>query len=510
MKIKLNTITIVVIAYSLIPLVASTGSHATLAATTAQPVGFADPKFQELWIRTDSLVASGQVQRSFYWGPKPNSGPLMEEYADGAGGKRLVQYFDKSRMEINNPNADRNNPFFVTNGLLTMELITGNMQVGNYKHSYRWPAYIPLGDNTGDAANQVTYASFRGALLASTEGHRVGNPVLDLITSTGPYSFFNSVTTGFPPLGFDKYNIKYAYEETRTKRAIPDVFWTFLNANGPVIQNGVRTTARLNDPYFYATGYPITNAYWAKLTVAGKEVDALLQAYERRMLTYVPSAPEGFKVQMGNIGLHYYDWRYKDAGKPPALLNLCSIKPVLGFGKLYAGDEGIRLQLGCARGAEQRIAITRQTFERGQMLSYPEHKSYSGRSQENVFVLRAGIGGAPQGEAWTFQASAGLPATPQPPNPSGKYVPIGAFAEVWYGKPEVRELELGTVPPETQEGVIQLFDGGLMLYPDFPDRKIYVLYHTAGYAYFSTVLIRRDDPNVVINRWAVYDDTLTP
>ena len=36
----------------------------------------------------------------------------------------------------------------------------------------------------------------------------------------------------------------------------------------------------------------------------------LLQAYERRVLTYVPTNPEGFQVEMGNIGQHYYDWRY--------------------------------------------------------------------------------------------------------------------------------------------------------------------------------------------------------
>jgi DMSO/TMAO reductase YedYZ molybdopterin-dependent catalytic subunit len=33
------------------------------------------------------------------------------------------------------------------------------------------------------------------------------------------------------------------------------------------------------------------------------------------VLTYVPSLPESFQVQMGNIGQHYYDWRYKDAGR---------------------------------------------------------------------------------------------------------------------------------------------------------------------------------------------------
>ena len=44
---------------------------------------------------------------------------------------------------------------------------------------------------------------------------------------------------------------------------------------------------------------------------AKQGVDVYIQAYERRVLTYVPSAPEGFQVQMGNIGAHYYDWRYK-------------------------------------------------------------------------------------------------------------------------------------------------------------------------------------------------------
>ena len=51
----------------------------------------------------------------------------------------------------------------------------------------------------------------------------------------------------------------------------------------------------------------------------------LIQPYERRVLTYVPTAPEGFKVQMGNIGQHYYQWRYgtipAPAPPPPAASN---------------------------------------------------------------------------------------------------------------------------------------------------------------------------------------------
>ncbi len=44
----------------------------------------------------------------------------------------------------------------------------------------------------------------------------------------------------------------------------------------------------------------------------------MIQAFERRVVTYVPSAPPGFQVQMSNIGQHYYDWRYGGAPPPAA------------------------------------------------------------------------------------------------------------------------------------------------------------------------------------------------
>jgi hypothetical protein len=41
---------------------------------------------------------------------------LQEPYADAPGGKRAVLYFDKTRMEITNPEADPSSPWYVTNG----------------------------------------------------------------------------------------------------------------------------------------------------------------------------------------------------------------------------------------------------------------------------------------------------------------------------------------------------------------------------------------------------------
>src|SRR5438552_17734325 len=77
-------------------------------------VDFAHPAFKRVWDRTDSLVASSQVSRTWFWGPEPRAA-AQEQYVDAptGTGTRLVQYFDKSRMEINSPNGDQSTPWFV-------------------------------------------------------------------------------------------------------------------------------------------------------------------------------------------------------------------------------------------------------------------------------------------------------------------------------------------------------------------------------------------------------------
>jgi hypothetical protein len=44
--------------------------------------------------------------------------------------------------------------------------------------------------------------------------------------------------------------------------------------------------------------------------VDGVERLVLVQAFERRVLTYTPSNPDGWRVEAGNVGQHYYEWRY--------------------------------------------------------------------------------------------------------------------------------------------------------------------------------------------------------
>jgi molybdenum ABC transporter molybdate-binding protein len=281
---------------------APTGTPTT---TPGLPSGFADPAFQRTWERTDLLANQGKIKRGYYWGPAPGE-VKQEQYAEGQGGARLVQYFDKSRMEINNPNADKNNPFYVTNGLLTVELVTGRLQVGNNSFVDRSPANIPLASDADDA-NAPTYATFTN--LVASVSDLTGQSVITVIDKAGN-------TDSDPSFASDSGS-KFVHFEPSTGHNIPAVFWDFLNSQGPVVQTGVVVHAQLSNPWFYAAGYPITEPYWARVKIEGKpNTPVLVQLYQRRVLTYVPSLPVGFKVQVGNIGQHYYDWRYKNAGKP--------------------------------------------------------------------------------------------------------------------------------------------------------------------------------------------------
>src|SRR5437016_12265119 len=87
------------------------------AQAQAQAAEFADPAFKALWDRTDGLVASGAAKRPWIWGPAPGA-TLSEPFIGLPKDQHLVQFFDKGRMELNNPNGDKSDPFYVSNGRL--------------------------------------------------------------------------------------------------------------------------------------------------------------------------------------------------------------------------------------------------------------------------------------------------------------------------------------------------------------------------------------------------------
>ena len=55
-------------------------------------------------------------------------------------------------------------------------------------------------------------------------------------------------------------------------------------------------------------GLPITEPYWTQTRVGGTLNFVLMQAFERRVLTYTPDNAPAWQVEMGNVGLHFLLW----------------------------------------------------------------------------------------------------------------------------------------------------------------------------------------------------------
>jgi hypothetical protein len=278
---------------------------------------FAHPAFQRTWNRTDRLVSEGRVQRTFFWGPGPNTPGLLEQYNESPLGNRLrlVQYFDKSRMELNNPAGDQNNPFFVTNGLLTVDLISGSVQVGENEFTRYRNACIPMSGDFGDQLAPTYFAFQKVSVNADrTDANPAQNRVGQSITAT----IDRNGNVGVDAAKGTDARARVSVYITETRHNIPAAFWDFLNSRGPIYNNNNQVTEeQLIQPWFFASGLPISEAYWTRATIQGQVRDVMIQAFERRALTYVPTNPAGFQVEMANIGQHYFDWRYRNFGYCP-------------------------------------------------------------------------------------------------------------------------------------------------------------------------------------------------
>ena len=305
--------TLAALALSLVPLFTGT-------ASAAEP---GNNHFTRTWQRTDYPVAELIVSRTWMWGPEGRTGLMTEEYLESPGGERTVQYFDKSRMEITHPNGDSNSIWYVTNGLLVVELITGKMQVGDNAFEQRLPAAVPVAGD-GDDPTGPTYSTFGQLLDAPPKG--VGELYVERVSRSGAVTVDQSLRT---------QDVAGAHYDEVTGHTIAEPFWFFMNSSGLVYENGrFLDSLMFRDPLF-ATGRPITEAYFANVKIAGVYQDVLMQCFERRCLTYNPANATdqsididaigllsdasrfgGWTVEAGNVGIHYYDWRYGETADP--------------------------------------------------------------------------------------------------------------------------------------------------------------------------------------------------
>lgn len=277
---------------------------------------FASPQFQQTYDRTDLPVAQGVADRTWIWGPWPINSGIDEAYVDSPGGVRHVQYFDKSRMEISDPTADPSSPWYVTNGLLVVEMATGWLQTGDSAGQQRQPAVQNVaGDQTGDPRSP-TYATVD--LLSSNGPRAVDEVIVERATKDATVSRDEALAA----LG-----VTNTVLVPETNHTVASVFWAFMHSTGPVYDQGTLSEGSLFPNPFYATGFPITEAYWATIPVGGEIRTVLFQCFERRCLTYTPENPPGWQVEAGNVGRHYYEWRYGASPTAEVYVYFLAIEP---------------------------------------------------------------------------------------------------------------------------------------------------------------------------------------
>jgi hypothetical protein len=239
---------------------------------------FASTAFQQQWQRGEAVAAN-------FWGPLATAHDGQQEsYKDAPGGQRLVQYFDKGRMESTNG--------AVTNGLLATEMIRGQLQTADATFENRTPPAIPI---AGDLDNPgPTYAALasKGKALLDAAPKQVGNATQAVVSATGDIS----VGTMGPTTA-----TTFAIYDDATKHNVPKAFADY------------RATAGVQ-----TIGLALSEPFITTVKVAGTQRQVMAQAFERRVLTYTATNPPGFQVEMGNVGRQYYLWRYGSAGAPPA------------------------------------------------------------------------------------------------------------------------------------------------------------------------------------------------
>ena len=258
---------------------------------SAATIPFGSPAFAAQWNSIEPKVPN-------FWGPAYQS-VFPEQYHEATNGSRLVQYFDKARMEQTTANGP------VTNGLLTVELITGQRQFGDNTFTPYPPATIPV---VGDPTNTFpTYASFAASVLPAKSPQR-GDADGDVYNPDGTLTV-NKQLAADRGAAFGSYQ---SDPGGRFAHNIPLAFWSYLSA--------------LPISWQSAMGFPLTEAVWVRVTINKTPTWVLVQPFERRVLSYTPTNPPAFQVEMGNIGQHYFQWRY--SSNPGGLAGPATATPI--------------------------------------------------------------------------------------------------------------------------------------------------------------------------------------
>lgn len=249
------------------------------------------------WAADDAPIANGDASQSWTWGPQIFRS-AQEPYAEAPSGSRSVWYLDKARMEVNNPIADPDAGWFVTSGLLVRELISGQVQVGDAAYEQRASATVPIAGDLEVLPDQtITYADLKPLASLNHDQRAPARTEIDavIVETIGKGGVVRQDER------FLQFDVQLSAYDDVLGHNIAEVFTEVLPA----------------EQLLYVAGRPLTEPYWTTVRINHEPKDVLIQAFERRILTFTPSNPESWRVEWGNVGRQYAQWRYGIAEDGP-------------------------------------------------------------------------------------------------------------------------------------------------------------------------------------------------
>jgi hypothetical protein len=253
---------------------------AVIAAVSFLPVrqmespAFANPAFQRTWVN----AASASTQVLDLWGSEPLDW-RVESYAGAPKDRRIVQYFERGRMEAE---AGSNQ---ITSGALVNEMARGEIDLGAGLVLERQPPETPI-DSGEDHELVPTYLTL-SRLLERAED-RTGQRVTSWIDRDAHIQ-----RSSTPEV------VRLAQYVDATGHNLPDV--TVELFERPEFQT---------ERWVESLGYPISEPYWTEYRRPEQAGPSLVQAFERRILIYTPGLEPSRQFTVASSGRHYVDWRY--------------------------------------------------------------------------------------------------------------------------------------------------------------------------------------------------------
>jgi hypothetical protein len=245
---------------------------------------FASPAFQRTFVAEAAATTHGLD----LWGSDPLSW-RVEPYAGAPNNRRVVQYFERGRMEVETGSNQ------VTLGALAHELTTGEIDLGDGVVQERQSPEISI--DSGEIDSRVPTYLTLSRFVGQRQEDRTGERITSWIDRSGVVS--NSSTPQLVRFG------EYVEESGHN---IPDVTVQLFSQPEFQDQKWIK--------YF---GYPITEPFWTEFRRKDEMFPSLVQVFERRILIYSPGLETSRAFTIGSSGRHYSLWRYGTEPDPAAV-----------------------------------------------------------------------------------------------------------------------------------------------------------------------------------------------